>query len=473
MCSDNWSQPKIKKMDRRKFINLAGCGAMGSTTLFNTLINLKTMNAASIANSSVFAGGDYKALVCFFLRGGNDSYNMLIPKANNEEYNDYAAARTDLAIAQDDILPLSGTDYGVHPAMSNIQTLFDDGKLSFVANTGSLIEPVTMETMDNGSASLPLGLYSHSDQVQQWQTSIPHERSSLGWGGKVADLLGDTNGNENISMNISLAGSNIFQTGVDTTSFALKPWSENGAILLSGYNGGSTFNQLKTAAIDNLVEASYENMFEQAFMNTNQVSINANLEFLEAIENITLMTTFSDNDVSERLKLVARSIAIREELNMTRQIYFVDLGGWDMHDELTNSQNELLGYVDVGFAEFQAAMEELNLSDCVTTFLVSEFARTLTTNGNGSDHGWGGNVMVMGGAVNGGQIFGNYPTLALDSIIDVGGGVLIPSTSCDEYFAELAIWFGVDPSELATIFPNIGNFYDVSSTDLPIGFLTT
>jgi len=209
------------------------------------------------------------------------------------------------------------------------------------------------------------------------------------------------------------------------------------------------------------------------------VSRDANLEFVEALEGVSLNTEFEADPVSMRLELVAKTIAARDTLGMTRQIFFVEYGGWDHHDEVLNAQTEMYSYVDAGLTSFQEAMEELGVSDCVTTFFVSEFARTLTSNGNGTDHGWGGNMMVMGDAINGGQIFGTYPSLVLGTYnpntdtneIDMGGGVLIPSLSCDEYFAELALWFGVSPSDLNTIFPNIGNFYDVNSSDMPIGFL--
>jgi len=452
-------------------MNMATCGAMGYTTLFNTLFNLKSMNAASIANSAVYAGGGYKALVCLYLSGGNDSYNMLIPKGNNAEYNDYADSRSNLAIDQNDILALDGTDYGLHPTMTNIQGLYNDNKVAFISNVGTLIEPIVVNGMVDSNAPEPLGLFSHADQSQQWQTSVPHDRTAVGWAGKVSDLLQDMNTNEDISMNISLAGSNVFQTGNTTTEFALSPYADNGAVTLNGYGNPWLFSEMLTQGVDNMVEASYQNAFKKAYVDVVKVSRDANIQYDDAMSNVSLNTVFSDNFLSMNMSLVARSLAIRDTLGMSRQIFFIDIGGWDMHDELTLAHEEGLGYVDTALSEFYAALEELELTDCVTTFMLSEFARTLTSNGNGTDHGWGGNVMIMGEHVNGGQIYGNYPSLELGSMLDVGGGVLIPTTSCDEYFAELALWFGVAPSELATIFPNIGNFYDTSSPDNPIGFL--
>jgi len=463
---------KHKHINRRNFLSMAGCGAMGYTTLFNTLINLRSMNAASIANSAVYAGGDYKALVCLFLNGGNDSFNMLMPKQDDNEYDIYAETRSNNAIPQEDILALDGSNYGLHPSMTNVRDMYNDGKVSFITNAGTLIEPIDNKwQIWDGSAPTPLGLYSHSDQSQQWQTSVPHDRTGVGWGGKINDLIHDMNENQGISLNISLAGNNIFQTGNETAEYVLNPYSDTGAVTLNNYGFDWNFSEMLTQGVDNMIEADYADLFKKTYVDIVKVSRDANLEFVEALENVSLNTAFDEDAVSMRMELVAKTIAARDTLGMTRQIFFVEYGGWDHHDEVLNAQNEMLGYVDAGLNSFQAAMEELGIADCVTTFFVSEFSRTLTSNGNGTDHAWGGNMLVMGDAINGGQMFGTYPSLELGTDIELGGGVLIPSLSCDEYFAELALWFGVAASDLSTIFPNIGNFYDTGSGDMPIGFL--
>ena len=193
--------------------------------------------------------------------------------------------------------------------------------------------------------------------------------------------------------------------------------------------------------------------------------------FNAATEGIVLNTDFTDNYLSQSFHMVAKTIAARETLGMTRQIFFIDYGGWDHHDEVLVAQEEMLTEVDTALSEFNAALKELNLFDCVTTFSTSEFGRTLTSNGNGTDHAWGGNVFVMGGAVQGGNIFGEYPSLELNNNLEIGGGVIIPTTSVDEYFADLALWYGVPPSELHILFPNIGNFYDVGSGNSPLGIM--
>lgn len=457
---------------RRRFIKQSSCAAIGSTTLLNTLINLKSMNAAAISNSAVSLGGDYKAMVCLLLSGGNDSFNMLIPTETNA-YNQYATTRSNMAIPQADILPLSGVNYGLHPSLSGIQSLFDNNKVAFISNVGTLVEPTTKTQFYNDSVDLPLGLYSHADQVQQWQTSVPHERTNIGWGGKTADLLNSMNANQNISMNVSLNGANIFQRGNNTVEYAIDPYE--GSLGIIGYGGSNTLQQIKTATTDNMVQAAYADIFKQSYVDVIRVSRDAHLEFSSAIDGVAPFAdvTFSDTDLSQSFHMVAKTIAARSTLDFTRQIFFVELGGFDMHDELLNSHTEAMELLNNALVEFNLAMEELNVSDCVTTFTMSEFSRTLTSNGNGTDHAWGANVLAMGGAVNGGSIYGSYPSLLLDGPAEVGGGVLIPDISSDEYFTELALWFGVSPTDLSTLFPNIGNFYDTSSGVLPLGFLTT
>ncbi|MEL7120899.1 MAG: DUF1501 domain-containing protein, partial [Bacteroidota bacterium] len=208
------------------------------------------------------------------------------------------------------------------------------------------------------------------------------------------------------------------------------------------------------------------------YVNTIRNSLAANEEFAKALDGgSSLSTQFSQTPFSADLQMIAKTIAVRNTLKMKRQVFFVTFGGWDHHDEVLNIQSSMLEVVSKGLSEFQAAMEELGISDCVTTFSISDFGRTLTSNGNGSDHGWGGNVFVMGGAVKGGEVYGLYPDLGLSNPLDVGGGVFIPTTSTDEYFAELALWMGVSPNDLNVVLPNIGNFYSQSSGQAPIGFL--
>lgn len=457
-------------ISRRKFIGQASCATIGYTSLLSTLVNLKSMNAMAIDNSMTMVGGDYKALVCLMLRGGSDSFNMLIP-TNQTAYNTYAEVRSNLAIPQNQILGLNGVDYGLHPAMDGIRDLYNDGTLGFISNIGTLIEPVTKSTVWEPDTKLPLGLFSHSDQTRQWQTALPHERSSTGWGGKIADLINDQNTNEYIGMNISMNGGNLYQRGTSSTPFTMDPYE--GVVDINGYNDNWEFNTLRKAGIDNMLDAQYQDVFKKTYVDVIRVAKDANEQIKTALEALTpFNTNFSDNDLSQSMHMVAKMIASRSTLGMKRQIFFVEYGGWDHHDEVMDAQQTMFNVVSNAMVEFNNVLIEMNMKDCVTTFGMSEFGRTMTSNGNGTDHGWGGNVMVMGGAVKGGNIYGTYPDLALESEVEVGGGVYIPTTSCDEYFAELALWLGVTPSSLTDLFPNLGNFYSAGSSDLPLGFLT-
>lgn len=460
------------KLSRRKFLGTVPCMALGSTTLFSSLINLKAIN--SIMGSTSINGGDYKALVCVLLSGGNDSFNMLIPRGNTE-YAEYASVRSNQAIPQNSILPITpkttdGREYGLHPSMTGLQSIFQNGNAAFISNIGTLIEPVTKTGVKDKSATVPLGLLSHIDQVMHWQTATPLDRSSIGWGGKMADILKSMNSNQDVSMNISLAGNNIYQRGNNIVEYAI---NNDGAVAINGMDNPDPFFRTMTEDVTDMMNKNYEDLFKDAYTEVMKRSVNSNEVFNTAVESQDdLQSQFTAaNRLSQDLRMVARAISGRSDLGAKRQIFFVELGGFDNHDELLNNHGELLATVDQALSEFYAATEMLGVADCVTTFTISDFARTLTSNGNGTDHGWGGNAIVMGGAVKGKDMYGEYPILSLDTNIELGGGVLIPSTAADSYFAELALWFGISPNDLSQIFPNIGNFYDVSSGNAPLGFL--
>lgn len=465
---------KKNAISRRKFIG-DSCAALGYTTLFSSLINLKAMAAAAMDNSAIIPyGGDYKALVCLMLSGGNDSFNMLIPRGNSE-YNEYATTRSNLAIPQNNILPINpntsdGRTFGLHPELADMQQLFEGGNLAFLSNVGTLIEPSTKDDIKNNVVKTPLGLFSHSDQVQQWQTGNPGERTNIGWGGKIADLVQSMNSNDTISMNISLRGTNIFQRGDQITPYTIK---NSGSVGISGYDGNGFFNELKTQALKSMMEKDYQDIYKNTYINTVKASNDANLAFQEAVDGVQEFITPlpEDNNLAEQLRMVAKTIGAKDTLGFSRQIFFVEIGGFDNHDELLINHGSNLKEVNDALSYFNSLMFELNMNDCVTTFSVSDFARTLTSNGNGTDHAWGGNAFMMGGAVNGREIYGDYPTLALDSELDLRSGIIVPTTAADLYMAELALWFGVSTSDLNTILPNLSNFYDTNSGTPPLGFM--
>jgi len=374
--------------------------------------------------------------------------------------------------------------FGLNPNMAGVQQLFESGKLSFICNVGTKLDNDTTVASFQNQENLPLSLFSHSDQTAQWQTAHVEERVGIGWAGKIADMMADFNSNQNIPMNVSLAGNTTFLRGNTTADFS---FSYQGIQLLRQYDPGSTVNNFfgqRTAAIDAMYNHNYQDPFYNNFNSVMRAGIDANIEYAEALavfENAGGLTTdFSlatqGYKFSADLKMVAKSIAVGQSLGFNRQIFFVEVDGFDQHDNLVQVHNGKMDEISVGLAEFSAALDELNMQDHVVTFSMSDFGRTLTSNGEGvnagADHAWGSNAIVMGGPVIGQSLFGNYPSLALGSELDVGKGILIPSTASDLYFAELALWFGVPQSELPTIFPHLYRFYDTNSTNLPIGFLT-
>ena len=494
----------MKKFGRREFLGQASCAGLGTLTLMNSLLNLKAMQSSAISNSAVYDYNDYKAIICILLAGGNDSHNMLVPY-DNASYNKYVSARSGLYNAGGlalgkppvynggDIVVGSnlqaghlsnytknGKQWAVHPQMTRVKELFENGRLSFLANTGTKIIPNTTKNHYEDDQYMPLGLFSHSDQIQQWQTGIPDERGSKGWAGKMADLIGDCNSNQNISMNVSMSGSNIFQTGDTTIEYAIDPFY--GAVGLDGYNPNPMYltETLRSQAVNSMIEKHYQDIFKSTYMDVVRNARDGFVEFDAALQNSIMFAAndFPDTYIGAAMEMIARTIDIRNVLGFKRQVFYITVGGWDHHDEVLNNQHEMLGMVSDALGAFQDAMGPgvLNIENDVLTMLISEFGRTIRSNGNGSDHAWGGNTIVMGGPtlMNGGQIFGEYADMDLSGSNPVNiddSGRFIPDLSTDEYFAEVAKWFGVPNSDLNVLFPNIGNFYDVNSSSLPIGFL--
>lgn len=460
-------------ISRRRFLGQASCAAVTAVPVLNTILNLRLAGSLAAAEPGP---GEYRALVCLFLSGGWDSFNVLVPRGGSE-YAEYAAVRQNLALAQGALLPVNPTNLaspqlGLHPALPEIQALFEAGDAAFVANTGTLVEPVT-KAQYNAGAGLPLGLFSHSDQQEQWQTSTPDVRSAVGWAGRMADLLKELNAVDKVSMNISLSGNNVWQAGQTVFDYSI---TEDGAVGPSGYNFDyqeyQEVTQPRSAAVDGLLGLHYSNLFAQAFTKTKKDAFDAYQLFsTSTAAPLPGNPAFPNTDLGNRLKMVAKTIAGRNGLGATRQTFFVQYDGWDHHDELTNNQAAMLPVVSAAVGAFQNALALMGMQDQVTLFTASDFGRTLTSNGKGSDHAWGGNHLVVGGAVNGRKIYGQYPALYQNSPLDVGRGRLIPSTSVDAYFAELALWLGVSRSSLPLVLPNIGRFYDINGPDWPLGFL--
>lgn len=463
---------------RRQFIKNISMTALGATSLSSSILSMKTWAAAAANNSA--NSGDYKALVCLQFFGGNDGWNMLAPKENSA-YQEYATSRENLALTQQDLLAINpinnlGPQLGLHPNMPEAKQLFDDGKLAFLCNIGTKLVRNTTITDFQNQINLPLSLMSHNEQGAQWQTARVTERSGIGWGGKIADMLGYMNENQNIPMNISMFTSPPFMKGEETTNFNLSQYSPVNFRYVGGQPG--SFLGQRSNAFQEMFAHDYGDAFYNNYNRINREGTAVNLEYTAALAAFNnsggITTPFSSGFVSNTLKMVARSIAIGEELGLNRQIFFVHVPAFDNHKDLLFHHGNNMKIVSKALMEFQTAMEELEKEDSVVTFSISDFGRTLTANSsNGADHAWGSNALVMGGPVIGNSLYGTYPSLALNSdnevIADSTRGIIIPTTSTDVYFAELAHWFGVPKSDLGMIFPNLNTF--MTTDDLPLGFL--
>jgi len=447
------------ELTRRQFIGQASCAGVGTTAVLSTLLSLRLAN--SLAAQSAPAGGDYRALVCLFLAGGNDSFNMLVP-TTAAEYSAYSTARRNLALARDTLLQitpanLGGRTLGIHPSMTEVRDLFTQGRLGFVANVGSLIRPTTLADY-RANRYRPVSLYSHADQIKQWQTCMPDKRTAIGWGGRAADIIRSLNGPSKVSMNISLSGQSVFLTGEQAFTYTI---GSNGATALTGYDPLAVNNltALRSSAIKSELDATYQSLFEQSYANSTRDALDAYSEFSGALNGVTLAAAApAGNTLAANLGMIARTASARGRLGANRQIFFVQLGGWDHHDEVLNNQVTMLRTVSQALGYFWTALGEFGLQNNVTLFTASDFGRTLSSNGNGSDHAWGGNHLVLGGAVRGGNIFGNreqgyFPDFQNLAAIDTGQGRLIPGVAVDEYARDLLSWFGVSNSDMDYVLP--------------------
>ena len=439
-------------MDRRQFLRCSTAAATLAATPGLTY-------AQMVGGAAPFT--DYRALVCVFLFGGNDSFNMLVPRSV-AEYNAYAASRQNLAIPRTDLLPINppstgALNFGLHPAMGGIHDLFQAGSAAFVANVGPLIEPTTRDAYFNGSVRLPPQLFSHNDMQDQWQSLRGDVPSRTGWAGRMADLVRDELADQQMATNASLFGANLLQSADATVAYVMGP---GGPIQFEGFSsdpGSLLFEQRQ--AFGRIVDADYESIYARGFAEIQRRAIDAADTVTAAISNAPILSTqFPASQLGTQLRTVARLIAVRDDLQMQRQVFFVATGGFDSHDDQNQNQPGLLGNVSDSIAAFYAALAELGVANAVTTFTESDFGRTLTSNGDGTDHAWGGNQLVVGDAVAGGDLYGNYPLLEIGGPEDVGGGRMIPSTSADQFAATLARWFGVEDADLATVAPSIDNF---------------
>lgn len=467
MTQFNSSAPNKSRRNLLKSgLGLTGAGLLGGTA---PVFTAPAFGAVSPTPGDISIKPARKALVFIMLDGGNDSFNMLVPR-DNKHYREYNNSRSNLALSQSSLLPLNnrsdqqGREFGLHPAMPEVQRLFNDQKLAFVANIAPMIEPTTKQAMQNGSAKLPLGLLSHADQFKHWQTSRPDARINQGWFGYFADALQPRRPENQIPMNISLAGSNIMQNGVLDSHYSI---TDKGSVGLIVNEEKTPLNQALLESFETLLNTDYgQDPFKQTYLAKTRQAQARHQTYRDAIAPVNVNTYFSDTPLSQQLKVVARSIKAADRLNLEQQTFFLRYIGWDHHDELLNNHQRMLQVLSKALGEFQQSLDELGIADQVITFTGSDFGRTLTSNGNGTDHGWGGNTLVMGNAIQGGNVYGRYPSLALGSSLDAGDGVLIPTTATDQLYAELARWFGVVNKDIHKLFPNLQKHNQTSLSQL-------
>jgi uncharacterized protein (DUF1501 family) len=469
---------------RRDFLRHTGCAALGTSLLAAGIQDFGLVRAFADTNAT-----DYKALICVFMSGGNDGNNTVVP-VDSTRYAQYTSARSAAGLALPApgqaggllaINPASGGQYGLHPSMTEMQSLFTQGKAAVVCNAGPLVEPLTKATYQNGSGKKPLQLFSHSDQVGQWLTSVSNDTSQTGWGGRTADRAAPLNAGATFPQMISIAGVNLFVTGQATRPLAIadvgstfQPTSLASVLPLNNSftnSDGITF----TAAQDNARRASFDQIRSlvatetltkaAADITTSALQTSAAL----ASANATLQTTFPNTSLGRQLMQIARLIKLRDTFSVKRQIFFAQVGGFDTHSNQTaaNSQASLLQQVSQAINAFYNATVELGVQSNVTTFTLSDFGRTLQPAGAGagvgSDHAWGNHHFVVGGAVRGGDFYGAYPTLVMGGPDDTDSGTnprgrWIPTTSVEQFAATLSLWYGLSQSDLSLVFPLIGRF---------------
>ena len=485
----------IRKLKRRQFLKLLG--GIAATPLMSQFSEL------------AYGAGpfnDYRALVCVFLFGGNDAHNMIVPL--DSRYATYAANRGPLAIPQANLSANAVTDpvqgsFGLHPRMTQSRTLFNAGKLAVVSNVGILLRPTTKADYTS-KYQLPPQLFSHSDMQDHWQTAYPQAPVNDGWGGRLADMIQSANTGQ-LSVSISTASSGVFLKGTSAVAHQIGTYNAafpNSPIVQrirawrdwdSGVNGAQPQN-----VYQNGITMARANTLEDQFGDVATRSVTINDFILASLYNDLgngnysqknpINTVFpTGNPLAAQLRSVAMMIAARQALGVKRQIFFVSVGGsFDNHSDqfdasgsaiqppagapliLYGKHADLLGQVDAGLKAFYDATVELGVQNNVTTFTESDFGRTLTSNGKGSDHGWGSHHLVMGGATVGKKIYGTFHNMQVGAgnPVDAGQGRLIPANSVDQYAATLAKWMGANASDLNSVFPNLHNF---PTTDL--GFL--
>ncbi len=450
-------------LTRRNFLGSSACAAMSTSGLLSTILTLRQMNA--VAADTVPSSDPYKAIVCLFLFGGNDSNNVMMPRESSAHAK-YLASRTVLGIPLSGILPLNATNdngmsLGIHGSMTGCRDLFSQGRLAMLANVGTLIAPATLADYRNQTAAIPENLFSHSDQQMAWQTSASTMNAAYnqtGWGARMAEAIVSAQAHTSVSMLVSLSGTNFFQVGKTMLPFRPGP---GGSPEFRIGQGSSSQDVSRYTAFRSVLNAEYTNLMEGAFADLSNKSIREADTINTALQGTSAFTMIPNSGLGQQLRTVAKLVQAQGPLGMTRQIFFVATGGFDTHGDQIGPQAQLLGDVSASMKGFQDALDSINMGSAVTTFTASDFNRTFDSNGRGSDHGWGGHHIVMGGAVEGQKVYGTFPDPDITTSgnpNDTGRGRWIPTTSVDQYAATMAKWFGLSDSQIRDVFPSIVNF---------------
>jgi uncharacterized protein (DUF1501 family) len=420
------------------------------------------LNLAAMGEAAAQTATDYKALVCVFLYGGNDYANTVVPY-DQASYDAYRSFRSNIAIDRTALAgsvltpttPLAGgRQYALAPTLAPLVPLFDTGKMAVMLNVGTLIAPVTKAQYTARSVPLPPKLFSHNDQQSYWQASSP-EGANSGWGGRIGDLFAAGNGTSVFTC-MSVAGNAVYMAGRSSVQYQV---TTNGSVGMTGIKSPLFGSAACSTALRDALTAARTHLFESEYAKVTQRSIAANDQLTAALASVTLATPFpAGNSLGDQLRMVARVIASRNALGAKRQVFFVSMGGFDTHDSVLTSHPGLMTRLGAAMSAFYQATVELGVADQVTTFTASDFGRTLVSNTDGSDHGWGSTQFVMGGGVRGASFVGTPPVIANNGPDDVGQGRLLPSTSVEQFGATMAQWFGVSPTDQLLVLPNLSNF---------------
>ncbi len=462
-----------RDFSRRHFLKTASFASMAGITASPFLLEMNSL-AAMAQQSSL---PDYRALVCIFLAGGNDGHGTVIA-TDADSFSAFTQARSGapgLAYGLGDLLPIAprtsqnNRTFALNPYLGGVQNLFGSGRAAIIANSGTLIAPTTKAQIQSNTAPLPASLYSHFDQMAAWQAIAANQGSGVhtGWGGAMADLMASVNTNTAFTC-ISTSGTALFLSGEQTYQLNV---TSAGPIPIGGlanplYGSAQATNALSsilTTEQNNLFAKEYQTVVNRAtlaqallassMLTAGDAGVPNPPQYLDPITN-----KLTDNPLGVSLQTVARIIGARSALGVSRQIFFVQLGGFDTHDNQAPQHARLLTQLGGAMEYFDATMVNAGLSKQVTTFTASDFGRTLTANSDGTDHGWGSHHIVVGGAVQGGDMYGTYPIIGSNQANDMGAGRLIPTTSVEQYAGTLARWFGLSDGQVREVFPNFRNF---------------